>query len=204
MPASRPTPSDDQPMPVGGAPADRGPAGPIPEANRPGHHPEVEQDKPTRRPRPGRALRARRQREADAASSPAPKTERFDLRFDRSMRLPARLAGVTPRTASVEVGADLVIRFGPWSLRTPVSNVSATEITGGYSWIKTAGPPHLSRADGGITFATTTTRGVCIRFRDPVPAALPVPLLRHEAATVTVADPEALVEALERARQEVH
>jgi hypothetical protein len=30
-----------------GVPAAEGPAGPIPPANEPGHHPEVEQDKPT-------------------------------------------------------------------------------------------------------------------------------------------------------------
>jgi hypothetical protein len=29
-----------------GAPEDGGPAGPVPEANRPGHHPEKDQDKP--------------------------------------------------------------------------------------------------------------------------------------------------------------
>lgn len=203
MPASRPTPSDDQPMPAGAGAATSGPTGPVPEANRPGHHPEVEQDKPTRRPRPGRALRERRQAKVDAASPETARPARFDLRFERSMVLPALLVGVTPRTTGVEVGDDLVIRFGPWSLRTPVDNIADVEATGGYSWIKAAGPPRLSRRDSGITFATTTERGVCIRFRDPVPAALPVPLLRHEAATVTVADPEALVEALARARQEV-
>lgn len=203
MPVSSPTPSDDQPMPAAGGPATSGATGPIPEANRPGHHPDVEQDKPTRRPRPGRALRERRQAKADAASSEASGPARFDMLFERSMALPALLVGVTPRTTGVEVGDDLVIRFGPWSLRTPVDNIADVEATGGYSWIKTVGPPRLSRRDRGITFATTTERGVCIRFRDPVPAALPVPLLRHEAATVTVADPDALIEALARARQEV-
>jgi hypothetical protein len=29
-----------------GQPADEGSAGPVPEANRPGHHPETEQDQP--------------------------------------------------------------------------------------------------------------------------------------------------------------
>ena len=33
--------------------ADLGASGPIPEDNRPGHHPEVEQDKPARRPEAG-------------------------------------------------------------------------------------------------------------------------------------------------------
>jgi hypothetical protein len=33
---------------VTGAPADEGATGPVPEDNRPGHHPDREQDKPTR------------------------------------------------------------------------------------------------------------------------------------------------------------
>jgi hypothetical protein len=42
-PRPQPTPaSEAAPVPV-----DKGPSGPVPEANRPGHHPEVEQDKPT-------------------------------------------------------------------------------------------------------------------------------------------------------------
>jgi hypothetical protein len=38
--------------------------------------------------------------------------------------------------------------------------------------------------------------GLCIRFREPVPAALPASALRQPAATVTVASPTALSEAL--------
>jgi hypothetical protein len=76
------------------------------------------------------------------------------------------------------------------------TEATATEPTGPYQWWKVAGPPHISLADRGITFATRTTGGLCIRFREAVPAALPTSALRHPAATVTVASPTSLSEAL--------
>jgi hypothetical protein len=121
------------------------------------------------------------------------------------MRLPAAMFGILPATTGVDIrSTDLRIRFGPWSLTTPLTNVLEADVTGPYSWIKVAGPPHLSRADTGVTFATSTREGVCIRFVDPVPAALPFGLMRHEGVTVTVAGPERFVReltaAVERAR----
>ena len=83
-------------------------------------------------------------------------------------------------------------------LQTMTSNIVAADLTGPYQWWKVAGPPHLSLADRGITFATTTAKGVCLRFREPVGGVLPVPRLRHPAATVTVRDPHELVEMLSR------
>ena len=72
------------------------PPGPVPEANRPGHHPDVEQDKP--RGLPGRPR------------------GRHRFRFDPALRLPALLLGVTPDQASVEdigkLAAIAAIRTG--------------------------------------------------------------------------------------------
>lgn len=162
-----------------GAPADTGRVGPVPEENRPGHHAEHDQDKPVGPPR-GAVHR------------------RFGFAFEPRMVPFAAAVGVTPFTANVEVTkGELRIRFGPWSLRTPVANVEAAEVTGPYAFPKVVGPPHLSLADKGVTFATTTRRGVCLRFREPVAAALPFGLLRHPAATVTVDRPEELAAALE-------
>lgn len=170
---------------------DSGPTGPVPEANRPGRRPRVQQDKPTGPP--------------PTPPGAVPRTTHFPFRFDPPLRLPALLAGVVPDRADVEVGEErLTVRFGPWSLSTPLENVAGVSLTGPYTWFKVAGPPHLSFADGGITFATSTRAGACIRFRRPVPAALPVPLLRHPAATVTVADPEAFAEELEAAIRRRH
>lgn len=156
-------------------PGDHG-TGPVPPANRPGHHPVVEQDKP------------------DLG-------QRFPFEFDPKLGLVARLVGVNAENTYVHVTrSTLLVRFGRWALETPVANVADARPTGPYAWWKVAGPPRLSLADRGITFATTATRGLCITFREPVPAALPTSLLRHPSVTVTPADPDGLAEALEAAR----
>ena len=121
----------------------------------------------------------------------------FDFAFEASYRLPARLFGITPATTRVVVTEDeLLVRFGPWRLRTPLTNVSDTQVTTGYAWYRTAGPAHLSLTDHGVTFATTSERGLCVSFVEPVRAIEPTGLLRHPAATITVAYPEALAAAL--------
>lgn len=124
--------------------------------------------------------------------------QRFPFRFVRGYRLAALPFGVTPFTAHVTVSEqDLHVRFGPWSLRTPRSNVAGVEQTGGFEFLKTAGPPHLSMADRGVTFATNGDQAVCVRFREPVKVLDPTGrLLRHPAATLTVEDPAALATAL--------
>jgi hypothetical protein len=125
----------------------------------------------------------------DAERLPAGTERRFPFVFD-----PPNLAlglpwGITPWTTGLTVTSrELVIRYGPWTLRTPLTNVAATEDSGPYALVKIAGPPRLSFRDGGISFATRCSSGLCIRFRRPVPAILPsqLPLLTHPGATVTV------------------
>lgn len=127
---------------------------------------------------------------------------RFDFRFHPAFRLPALAAGVRPATAWVELlDEEVVARFGPWCVRTPVGNVSGTTVTGGYAWPKVIGPAHLSLSDRGLTFATNPDEGVCLSFRRPVRGMDPLGLLRHPALTVTVADTAGLVTALESARR---
>ena len=155
----------------------------MPEENRPGHRPEQDQDKPT---------------------GPPPLLEldvHFDFRFEGRVGQAARLVGAAPSSAGVYVtGNDLIIRYGPWTLATTLDNVVGTTASGPYRWWKVAGPPRLSLADRGVTFATNAAGGLCIRFKDPVPAALPAGVLRHPAATVTVADVDGLRRLLERER----
>ncbi len=117
----------------------------------------------------------------------------FDFSFDALHRAFGLPLGITPRTTQVEVDGDrLVARFGLWRLSTPLDNVDGTEVTGPFSPLKTIGPAHLSVADRGLTFATNSRRGLCIRFREPVAAIEPTGRLRHPALTVTVADVDGL------------
>jgi hypothetical protein len=95
------------------------------------------------------------------------------------------------------VGEEIHARFGPWSLRTPRHNVADAVETGGFAWLKTVGPPHLSFTDRGVTFATNGDRAVCLTFHEPVKAIEPTGTIRHPGATFTVADPAAFLRALE-------
>jgi hypothetical protein len=125
--------------------------------------------------------------------------QRFPFRFVRSYQLAALPFGVTPATSGVTVAEDeLRVRFGLWSLRTPVHNVAGVEQTGAFSFVRTAGPPHLSFTDLGVTFATNGDQALCVRFTEPVRVLDPTGrVLRHPAATLTVADPAALASALQ-------
>ena len=123
----------------------------------------------------------------------------FPFLFAERYRRPARAFGVTPERAWVEVGADqITARFGPWRVRTAVANVSGTEVTGPFGFLKTAGPAHLALTDRGLTFATNGDRGVCLSFRSPVRGIEPFGLLCHPSLTVTVLDIDGLVAALSR------
>jgi hypothetical protein len=126
----------------------------------------------------------------------------FGFDFTPLYRRVAMAWGITPGGARVEVSHDeLLVRFGPWSLRTAISNVSATEITGPYSVPKTIGPAHLSLVDRGVTFATNPRLGLCVRLHNAVPAIEPFGLIRHPAFTVTVADVDGLQAAMETRRR---
>ncbi len=177
-PSPRPTPPSSDPL------------GPIPEANRPGHHPPVDQDKPRRPPpRPRGAV---------------PRTTHLPFRFDWPASAAGAPFGVLPRTTDVVVGeADLTVRFGPWSLTTELTNIDGVTVTGPYQAIKVLGPPHLSFRDRGVTFATTTREGICVSFQRPVRALDPLGILRHPAATITVEDPATAVEEIEAAIRRV-
>jgi len=119
------------------------------------------------------------------------------FRFAPSYRAAALPFTITPSRAWVEVTeTELRVRFGPWRLRTPRENIRDTTLTGGYSFLKTAGSAHLSFADHGVTFATNPDQGLCVCFHEPVRALDPRGRLRHPGATMTVTDPVALQQEL--------
>lgn len=118
--------------------------------------------------------------------------------FHPLFRIPAALVGVRDSTSVVEVrGSWLRAGFGPWKVRTPLSNVASATVTGPYAWPKVIGPAHLSLSDRGLTFATNPDREVCISFHTPVTGLDPYGVIRHPNLTVTVAHPAALAELLD-------
>ncbi len=125
---------------------------------------------------------------------------RYAFDFSAAYRGPALLFGITPRTAWVELDERTFgVRYGPWSLSTPVTNLADVVRTGGFAFVKTAGPPHLSFSDRGISFATNDGRGgpddkraLCVSFHTSVPGIDPTGRIKHPGATLTVADPDAL------------
>ena len=122
---------------------------------------------------------------------------RFPFRFDPTYRRLARLFGVTPERAWVDVGEEeLEARYGPWRVRTPLSNVARVEVTGPYAFLKTAGPARLAITDRGLTFASNGERGVCIAFHSPVTGIDRAGRIHHPELTVTVLDVDGLTEAL--------
>lgn len=180
----------------GGPTDETAPTGAIPEENLPGHRPEHDQDKPEGPPPRPRA----RQKKTDVIDLTEPRDappQSFKFDFEPRMRPFSFAFGVTPWTTGVDVAdGELRVRFGPWSLRTPLDNIAGAEVTGPYSFVKVTGPARFSLADRGVTFATSTRKGVCITFKKPVAAIVPRSPLKHPGLTVTVEDPEALAAAL--------
>lgn len=123
---------------------------------------------------------------------------RHRFAFTAGYRAPALLFGITARTAWVDLDDEqLAVRYGPWTLRTPLSNVTGVERTGGFGWLKTAGPPHLSFGDRGISFTTNGEDAACVGFRRPVAGIDPTRILKHPGATLTLEDVPGFIAELE-------
>jgi hypothetical protein len=89
-------------------------------------------------------------------------------------------------------------RFGFVRLATPVGNISCARKTGPYRWWRAIGI-RSSLKDRGLTFGSSTL-GVCIVFREPVRAE-PDFMKARPALTVTVADRDGLIAAIEAAQR---
>ncbi len=122
----------------------------------------------------------------------------FPFAFGDPLSLPLRAVGIWPFSALVAVTAqELQIRFGPWSMRTPLRNIASASVVPGPGWLDVVGPPRVSLRDGSVTFATVRRRAVRLRFLDPVPGGLPLSFVRHPSVSLTVRDPEGLVALLD-------
>ncbi len=107
--------------------------------------------------------------------------------------------GVRPSKDGVTLTDDgrFVATYGLLRLDTRLDNIDGAHITTGYRWWTAIGA-RTSFADDGLTFGTNAAAGVCVHFREKVRSALR--RSGHSALTVTVADPEGLVRALEDSR----
>lgn len=131
----------------------------------------------------------------DAASA-HPGAERFEFECEGAVGRTAELLGLASH-AYVDVDdTTFTARFGPWLVRTPLSNISGVSVTGPYSTWKVIGPPRLSMSDRGLTFATNARQGLCIQFFEPVGGIEPSGRIRHPGLTVTVADPVRVMAAI--------
>jgi hypothetical protein len=124
-------------------------------------------------------------------------SEVFPYAIDRKL-VPLWLPfGVRPWKDGVTLTDDgrFVATYGFVRLETRLTNIDGAHVTSGYRWWTAVGA-RVSFADDGLTFGTNNAAGVCVHFRDKVAS-----LLRpsgHSALTVTVADTEGLIEALDR------
>jgi hypothetical protein len=125
---------------------------------------------------------------------------RMPFEFDPRYRGLLRLIGVNEDTAYVETGGGVLrAKFGPWGLETHRNNIRCVSVAGPYRPRRAIGP-RFSLADSGATFGTTAEQGVCVEFHVPVRGKGPMRLVRLPNLTVTVRDPQALVEALSAPR----
>jgi len=123
--------------------------------------------------------------------------ETFAFRFDLAFRALLLGLGVHPGNASVSLTDDgrFIARFGHWVVDTPIANIDCAKATGPYHWYKAIGL-RGSLVDQGVTFGTTAAGGVCVTFVEPIHRLIPG-TKDHPGLTVTVADPDALIAAIE-------
>ena len=149
--------------------------------------------------RPSSSLRTR---SAPPSRPDSLTAERFEFAFAPSYRRLGAALGIRPSTAWVEVDdSTFEARYGPWRVTTPLENITSTEVTGPYAFVKTAGPARLALTDRGLSFTPNGDRGLLIHFAEPVRGVDPFGLVRHPELTVGVAEPERLADRLSQPRQ---
>ncbi len=121
-------------------------------------------------------------------------THHFPYLFDNRWKPLFLTLGVKP-TDGVEITeTHLIATFGRWSVKTPLSNIKSTEVTGPHRWYTAVGL-RLSFTDDGVTFGTNHKQGLWIKFHERIPKL--VGLKDHSLLWVSVADPEGLAAAIE-------
>jgi hypothetical protein len=123
-------------------------------------------------------------------------SEHFRYAIDKKFAPLLLPFGVRPSKDGVTLTDDgrFVATYGLLRVETQISNIDGAHVTTGYRWWTAIGA-RMSFADDGLTFGTNHEAGVCVHFHERVRS-----ILRrsgHSALTVTVADPDGLIEALD-------
>jgi hypothetical protein len=124
-------------------------------------------------------------------------SETFRYAVDKRLVLMWGLFGLRPSKDGVTLTDDgrFAASYGFVHFETPLDNVVAAHVTTGYRWWTAIGV-RGSLVDDGLTFGTNAAGGVCVHFREKVPSRIRPS--GHSALTVTVADLDGLVAALDR------
>lgn len=105
--------------------------------------------------------------------------------------------GVRKDAAWLRIDDDrLEVKFGLFGLATPLENVTGYQLSGDYKAYRAIGI-RTSLKDRGVTFGSTTKRGLCMTFAEAV-TVKPGIGLDHPGMTVTVDDVDGLAAELER------
>lgn len=125
----------------------------------------------------------------------APQTgaHHFDYQLDSRFKPIWWPLGVREGQGVTVVDGNLTAKYGFLELSTPLDNVLGGHLTEYYRWYTAIGV-RLSFADDGLTFGTSTRRGVCIHFADRVGGVIPGQ--SHSALTVTVVDCAGLIDVI--------
>jgi hypothetical protein len=104
--------------------------------------------------------------------------------------------GVRPSKDGVTLTDDgrFVATYGFLRIETQMNNIDGAHVTSGYRWWTAIGA-RMSLVDDGLTFGTNHDAGVCVHFHERVGSVLR--RSGHSALTVTVANVEGLIEALD-------
>ena len=125
---------------------------------------------------------------------PAVNTTHFPYRFDSRWRVLFWALGVSKTDGvSIHDNGDLVATFGRFKVKTPITNVSRTVVTGPHRWYTAVGL-RLILVDDSITFGTNHKKGLSIEFVRKV--APVIGIRKHSTLWVSVADPKGLAAAI--------
>ncbi len=117
----------------------------------------------------------------------------FPYRFDNRWRPLFATLGVKKTDGVTVTDTELIATYGRFQVKTPLSNIQATEVTGPHRWYTAVGL-RLSFTDDSITFGTNHKKGLSIEFKQKIPKV--AGFKDHSLLWVSVADPERLAAAI--------